>query len=305
LGISLRCDPCGDQSIPNQAGDVCIAIPQPQVLTIESPNCSATAGNPTKLVDCPTAAGVRLTLTGEHLLKAKEKLTVDVGTESCTVVDGQATNASLVCELGASNGGADLVVTVRSGSRQDNSTSSLVSFAKPQLTGIEGCGSSAGGPGAGGPGKETSSVSNCSYGGGEIITVHGQNFGKDAPTVLIGATPCKKASDDERHSDSVMECELTPQQPGLTLPVLVIQASGALSSGASNETLVVKFQACAAGSEPDRDGAAKCNACSSGFSDGLQPCQPCDVGTVPGRGEDANRFVATIPLSAAKTCGST
>ena len=50
---------------------------------------------------------VLLTLTGQHLLKDGEKLTVDVGTESCTVVDGQATNASLVCELGASNGGVD------------------------------------------------------------------------------------------------------------------------------------------------------------------------------------------------------
>lgn len=74
-------------------------------------------------------------------------------------------------------------------------------------------------------------TTNCSRFGGNKLTVNGINFGSSGASVYIGSESCLQTVHTIGKEDVQLTCTL-PKGNALSLPVVVLQANGGLSSGA-------------------------------------------------------------------------
>jgi IPT/TIG domain/Transient receptor potential (TRP) ion channel/Tyrosine-protein kinase ephrin type A/B receptor-like len=242
----------------------------PSAPTISSVIGCVTSGSAT--VDCPTTAidsagnSIRLTITGDFFGYG---IQVSVGAHKCTDVQPDSTSPSttMTCLLPSGTGLSRQVLLSQNADRSALETSSeLVSYGLASVASISGC--------VGNGGRWPSA---CPRSGSITITVNGINFGPSGARVIVGTRVCanvQHSSASTNASNHVLTCQL-PEGSGTSRAVVVIQATGALSSPSGE----LSYLACPSGTRIS--GATSCASCTPGtFAnvEGQTGCVDCAVG---------------------------
>lgn len=139
----------------------------------------------------------------------------------------------------------------------------LLSYAAPSVTQVVGCQTSS---------HAGLSVHGCERSGGDVLTVHGYNFGLSGARLFIGATECNATL----HIDHSRLLCTVPPGAGADRPVLVLQRNGVLNQDVAATVSYrpcptgrfqegVQCLTCAPGRAVDVDGALECKPCIPGF----------------------------------------
>lgn len=139
----------------------------PLLYSISSSGCTS-SGNAS--INCPTAGGVTITVSGGGFSSDCDGMAVQVGSSFCSGL-ACLSSAQMTCLLPAGAGFSQGVVVILS-SRFSQSVP-LVSYASATLATFTGCVSGA-----------------CPRLGGTLMTLVGTNFGFSSATVLVGGALC-------------------------------------------------------------------------------------------------------------------
>lgn len=122
----------------------------------------------------PTNGGVLVTIAGSNFGSAQANVSVSIDERECATDDLPRNHTSIVC-LSPEGVGEDLpiVVTVEG---QESAAANIFSYDAPEITSIDGCSPSQ---------TLSGSVVDCSKNGGDVIIIHGNNFGPLDTTSLI------------------------------------------------------------------------------------------------------------------------
>jgi len=137
----------------------------------------------------------------------------------------------------------------------------LVSYAAPNITTVSGC---------------ADGNTNCERNGTDILTITGFNFGRGAAKVIVGGEECLNVTHFSGSPHTRLTCRV-PQGVGYRRTVLVVQADGDISRGASE----LSYRPCDKGFYSEGNNIT-CVPCQTGRYSNLvaQPfCLDCPVGT--------------------------
>lgn len=272
-------DAQGQVSLPS---DFQYELPVGPMLTSVS-GCMSNTNSST--AGCPTVGGTNITMIGSSFLTSTQ---VVVGTKMCSPVVYHSTT-KLSCILPPGEG--ELKEVQVANNDLQSLRKSLISYAAPSITKIEGCFPSE-------PPQE------CSRDGGATITISGSNFGSMGATVYVGASACTVTQQEAGR----ITCLLPPGQ-GQRVTVVVQQKNGL--SAVAPDSFGVSYATCKEGTA----GKASCTKCDPGYystgDDVTNQCNarclPCPLGTysdiqgatkctpAPG-GSFVNNTAMTVPL---------
>lgn len=241
----------------------------PTILTVQSTGC---VNGPTGTTDCPTRGDVEITVTGTNFAPG---MVVTVGGRPCLSVTVDAMETSATCQLPA--GAGLLQQVVASLGAFFSRAAPLLSYSLPTLTDLIGCTDA---PGQG--------IRECAQSGGELITLHGDNFGQDGTRVLVGGLPCVDVQPGADPHTSVT-CK-TPAGTGLETSVIVLQPRGEIS--AADSSLTLSYKQCLAGTYLSNFTCIDCGEGRYSSGSSASACTDCLEG----------RFQDTVGSSTCKNC---
>jgi hypothetical protein len=238
--------------------------------------CANNTANATS--QCPTEGGTLITIIGDNF--GENALSVHIGTQTCIGVTYYSVT-KLTCTVPEGTGSPTSVVVIF-GQRYSRSVNYL-SYAAATVTQVTGCT------------DVGTSTTLCSRGGGDTLTLTGDNFGPATPVaiVVVGSQYCANVVMDSSTPHTKLTCT-APTGTDLTAAVLLRQGQGVLSQtsvtvgyvqcaiGTYAASGVVTCASCAAGSYSDDVGQATCKACESGdyaSITGATICNRCSQGT--------------------------
>lgn len=218
---------------------------------------------PGTLINCPTAGGMEITITGKQFILGGAVGAI-IGQKSCLSTN-LVNSSTLICLLGPNVGGPLPVQVIIGGGY--SGTLNLITFSAPTLLTISGCD----------PSLSTSTqVNGCVFAGNQTITISGTNLGQVQAQVFVGTMPCVNVRHDSFAPNSKVTCVTPPSigGSGLTpLSVYLIQGNGFPSSN----TLSLAYAGCGGGMVLN---GTTCVNCTLGTyaSSLMTMCLPCDAG---------------------------
>ena len=144
--------------------------------------------------DCSTEGGDILTVTGEAFLKP---LYVNILGRPCELLEHSNERFTCRASFGTGRG---LTLGVKSGAATRADARGKVSYSIPRVERLEGCMNK----------PDSPHITECTRGGGNLITVHGTNFGAAGAQVTVGGISCTGVVHDPDMPHRKLTCTTPP-----------------------------------------------------------------------------------------------
>jgi hypothetical protein len=258
--------------------------------------------NPFMTYGCPTTGGLIIEIEGDYFGVRDDDLIILVEDTVCADHKLLEDHTKIQCELPM---GAGEYLGVSVSVREQATTSKLLSYMPPAISGVAGCASSSTSSYGG---RTLTATEECPRVGGSVLTITGTNFGPSNPIFMIGGVVCEPNQDGIYSYNSTLqqvgECVLPPGSGSLR-GVNAIQINGLISKGVG----LVSYDKCPAGTHNvlnETLGYFTCEDCTGGFYSTIEEAFSCTI-CLSGSFTEVNDFglVTNCTLCASKVPDST